>query len=340
MGIQKNNTKEGRNGENARLPESAFIGNLNAFIDKRLTLVFILSLVLTTVLSYALFDVRVSLSGDDAAYVERGKRFLDEFVYPTFQGPLYPIFLSFFMAIFGMNIVLLKIVSLFCILGFQTFTFLTLRNRVPALLTSAVLVLTAFNAEVLYYASQTYSEAFYMLLGAWGLWFYVTHFADRTGEYAPMKRIGTALVLGAILVCLGLARSVGFVGIIVILVFGFSYRKYWKDTLLIFCAFVLVYLLWSLLKWMLWGKGGAEFSGQLSMLLQKEVYNASVGREDLGGFLSRFWGNTKNYISFHFYEILGLRKYTSNMPTSSLLSLLTFGLGLTGLVVAWRKNKI
>ena len=70
--------------------------------------------------------------------------------------------------------------------------------------------------------------------------------------------------------------------------FGLCYRKYWKDTWLIAGAFVFVYLVWSLLKWMLWGKGGAEFSGQLTMLLQKDVYNASVGQEDLGGFLGKY----------------------------------------------------
>lgn len=320
--------------------KNTFIGRLNAFLDKRLTLIFFLSLGLMLILSYALFDIRVSLTGDDAAYVERGKNFLDSFSYPTFQGPLYPIFLAAFMTVFGMNIIVLKVVSLFCLLGFQTFTFLTLRHRVPAFLTSAVLLLVAFNAEILYYASQTYSEAFYMLLGAWTLWFYVTHFVDRNKVYPIGKQIGMALILAVLLMCMGLARSVGFVGIIVILVFGFSYRKYWKDTCMIFGAFVLVYLVWSLLKWMLWGRGGADFSGQLSMLLQKEVYNANMGQEDFGGFLVRFWVNMKNYISYHFYEMLGLRKYAREMPTSAGIALLTFLLGLIGLLASWRRNKV
>lgn len=331
METQKNNLQEGGN---------TFTGRLNTFLDKRLTWVFLLSLGLMILFSYLLFDIRVSLSGDDAAYVERGKKFLDDFSYPTFQGPLYPIFLSVFMAIFGMNIVLLKVVSLFCLLGFQTFTFLTLRRRVPALLTTAVLLLVAFNAEILYYASQTYSEAFYMLLGAWALWFYVTHFVDRNQTYSIGKQIGTALILASILVCMGLARSVGFVAIIAILVFGLSYRKYWKDTAMILGAFVLMYIVWSLLKWLLWGKGGADFSSQLDMLLQKEVYNANVGREDFGGFLVRFWENMKNYISYHFYELLGLRRYAREMPTSGAVALLTFVWGGLGLLASWRRNKV
>lgn len=341
MGAQKISQRGNRTGQTISRPsENTFVEKLNAFLDKRLTFLFFLSLIFIAILSYALFDVRISLSGDDSAYIERGKRFLEYGNYPGYQGPLYPVFLSFFMAIFGMNIVLLKVVSLFCILGFQTFTFLTLRHRVPALLTSAVLLLVAFNAEVLYYASQTYSEAFYLLLVAWALWFYITHFAARNKDYTRGKQVGMALILAAILLCMGLARSIGYIGIIVVLLFGLCYRKYWKDTWLIAGAFVFVYLVWSLLKWMLWGKGGAEFSGQLTMLLQKDVYNASVGQEDLGGFLGRFWGNMKNYISFHFYEILGLRKYTREMPVSALVSVVTFVWGVVGLVVSWRKNKV
>lgn len=341
MGTQKTRIKGNQAKEQiSGTKENTFIGKLNAFLEKRLSFIFFISLALIVILGYALFDVRISLTGDDAAYVERGKRLLDHFDYPGYQGPLYPIFLSFFIAIAGMNIVLLKVVSLVCILGFQAFTYFTLKNRVPALLTGAVLLLVAFNAEILYYASQTYSEAFYLLLAAWGLWFYVVHFVDRNREYTLAKRIGMALIMGGILMCMGLARSVGYVGVIAVLVFGCCYRKFWKDTFLIGAGFVIIYLFWSLLKGILWGREGAEFSSQLTMLLQKDVYNASVGQEDLGGFLARFWGNMKNYISFHFYEILGLRKYTRQMPTSSLVAFLTFVVGLAGLIMSYRKNKV
>lgn len=341
MGVQNKNIKGNNTKEMTSVKTTdTLVDKLNVFLEKRLNLLFIISLILMVIISYALFDVRISLSGDDAAYIERAKKFLDHFAYPSYQGPLYPIFLSFFIAIFGMNVVLLKIVSLFCMLGFQAFTYLTLRQRVPALLSSAVLLLIAVNAEVLYYASQTYSEAFYMLLVAWGLWFYVTHFIDRAKEYSWTKQAGMALILGCILLSMGLARSVGYVGLITVLFFGLCFRKYWKDTVMLLIGFVVVYLCWSLLKWICWGNGSAEFSTQLSMLLQKDVYNANMGQEDLTGFLVRFWQNTNNYISFHFYEILGLRKFVVTMPTSSLISLLTIALALTGLLVAYRKNKV
>lgn len=323
-----------------RTEESLFLKKLNNFFEERQNLVFFLSIGIILLLGYFLFDVRVSLSGDDAAYIERAWKLLDNFDYPSFQGPLYPIFLSFFIALFGMNLVVLKVVSMLCIIGFQVFTYLTLKNRIPALLTSALLLLISLNAEILYYASQTYSEAFYLFLTAWAIWFYVVHFIDKKKEYIGFRKIFLILSLDLILLAMGLCRSVGYVGIIVVLIYGLSFRKKWKETGLILAGFILVFGGWSILKGILWHSDGVEFSTQLQTLLQKEPYNAGAGLEDFRGFLARFWGNMNNYISFHFYEIWGMRKFVLPMQTSSFLSLFTFVLGLIGLGATYKKNRV
>lgn len=321
-------------------PDRSWTGRLNAFFEVRQRLFFLLSLSITLLLSYLLLDVRVSLTGDDAAYIERARDFLSDFVYPSFQGPLYPVFLSLIMAVAGMNVVVLKVASIVCMLGFVTFTYLTLRNRIPALLTCGTLLLIALNSEIMYYASQTYSEAFYMLMASWGLWFYVTHFIDRKGEYSLGRKVLMIVVLDVILLLMGLSRSVGYVGIVVVTVYGLMYRKHWKETGLIVAGFIGVYVVWSVVKGMLWHSSQPEFASQLAILMQKEPYNAGAGYEDFAGFLQRFWENMKNYISFHFYEIGGLRKFVLPMPTSGLLTFLTALLGLVGLGVTYRKNKV
>lgn len=320
--------------------EISFIKKLNVFFEKRLTFFFLLSLGIIILFSYFLFDVRISLSGDDAAYLERSQKLLDNFEYPSFQGPLYPVFLSPFIALFGINVVLLKVVSMFCILGFQVFTYFTLRNRIPALLCCAILLFISFNAEILYYASQTYSEAFYLFLTSWAIWFYVTHFIDRKKEYSGGRKILFIFLLDLLLLAMGLCRSVGYIGIIAVLTYGLSFRKQWKETALVLVGFLIVFLCWSALKNMLWHNSSVEFSTQLQTLLQKEPYNAGAGQEDFRGFLTRFLDNMNNYISFHFYEIWGLRKFVLPMPTSTFLSLLTFVLGLVGLGVTYRKNRV
>jgi hypothetical protein len=59
---------------------------------------------------YNLFDIRVSLSGDDSEYILRAYNFIHG-EFPTFQGPLYPIVLSPFIALFGISLPLLKMLS-------------------------------------------------------------------------------------------------------------------------------------------------------------------------------------------------------------------------------------
>lgn len=335
----KKNKKEAVKNKGSQ-PDLSWTGRLNAFFEVRQRLFFLLSLGITLLLSYLLFDVRVSLTGDDAAYIERARDFLSDFVYPSFQGPLYPVFLSLIMAVTGMHVVVLKVASVVCTLGFVTFTYLTLRNRIPALLSCSILLLIALNSEIMYYASQTYSEAFYMLMASWGLWFYVTHFIDRKGEYSLGRKVLMIIVLDVILLLMGLSRSVGYVGIVVVTVYGLMHRKQWKETGLIVAGFIGVYAVWSVVKGMLWHSSQPEFASQLAILMQKEPYNAGAGYEDFAGFLQRFWENMKNYISFHFYEIGGLRKFVLPMNTSGLLTFLTALLGLVGLGVTYRKNKV
>lgn len=317
-----------------------FMQKLNEFCRKKQNLIFWITLGFTILFGYLLFDVRVSLTGDDAAYIQRAKSLIDDFIYPGWQGPLYPFFLSFFIAIFGVNIVLLKSLSLFCIVGFQTFTYLTFRNRIPAFLMCAVLLLTSINAEILYYASQTYSEAFFMLISSVTIWFYVTYFADRKIEYPLKKQILLVLLLCFLLLCMGLARSAGFVGIVAVLTYGILYKKHWKETLYILVGFVLVFFVWQIVRNLLWKSGSVEFSGQLTSLLQKDSYDPTLGKEDLAGFIRRFWGNTNNYISYHFYEMWGIRKLVLPMTTFAWVSTWTYALAFVGLLETYKKNKI
>lgn len=317
-----------------------FMQKLNQFCQKWQKMIFLLTLGFTVLFSYLLFDVRISLTGDDAAYIQRAKGLVDNFTYPSWQGPLYPFFLSLFIIPFGVNAVLLKSLSLFCMVGFQTFTYLTFRNRIPAFLMCSMLLLTSINAEILYYASQTYSEAFFMLISSVAIWFYVTYFADRKIEYPQKKQILLALFLSFLLLCMGLARSVGFVGVVAILVYGVLNKKYWRETLYILAGFVLVFFVWQMVRNLLWKSGSVEFASQLTSLLQKDSYDPNYGQEDLAGFIRRFWGNSNNYISYHFYEIWGMRKALVPMTTLGWVSSWTYALVLVGLMETYKKNSI
>ena len=52
------------------------------------------AVIFSVIIFYKLFDIRVNLAGDDSSYIFRGYLFYSKGIYPTWQGPLYPIFLS------------------------------------------------------------------------------------------------------------------------------------------------------------------------------------------------------------------------------------------------------
>jgi hypothetical protein len=91
-------------------PSFSFVEKINVFFDSKLNTVFLVSIILSILIFYNLFDIRVSLSGDDSEYILRAYNFIHG-EFPTFQGSLYPIVLSPFIALFGISLPLLKMLS-------------------------------------------------------------------------------------------------------------------------------------------------------------------------------------------------------------------------------------
>lgn len=315
----------------------SFIELIDNFCEAKQIYIFIVSLLLTLIFSLLLFDVRVSLTGDDSMYILNAYNFIEESQFPGWQGPLYPFFLTPFIAIFGVKVIALKTLSLLCIMGFLTFSFLALRKRIPAFLLSSFLILTSINSEVLYYASQTYSEAFYMLVASITFWYYFVYFLDK--EPSKIHHLPKIMLLAFLFLCMGLTRSVGFIGIIAFVIFGCFNFKRWKENILIIISFIGLFFLWSGLKSWIWGSEDAQFSSQLQSLLQKEAYNPNAGQEDFVGFLQRFKDNTRNYISYHFYEIIGIYNTDDIIQGKFYIGILTFIWALIGLIFAGKKNK-
>src|SRR6056297_1010458 len=98
---KKYNRKKNKKGENKSY---GLLDRFDQFFDKKNTLFLLISFFFTLLFSFLLFNFRVSEAGDDSAYILRAYDFINEFKFPTFQGPLYPIFLSLFIFIFGLNI--------------------------------------------------------------------------------------------------------------------------------------------------------------------------------------------------------------------------------------------
>lgn len=311
---------------------------LDAWLDRHLDRIFWIILSLSVMTAILMFDIRFSVSGDDSAYVIRAHDFVKEFTYPGFQGPLYPFVLSPMVLLFGVNAIALKSLSILFLAGFLYFTFRTFRHRIPATLAMAALLLISFNSFILYFASQTYSEMFFMFLQALMIFTLFTLFPEK-GESKPLSSAWRSyFLLGLCILALGLTRSIGFTAAMVVPAF-FLLRGSWRDLLLIVAVTLVLIVAFQGFKYLVWGSADFNLSDQGNALLNKNYYKPSMGREDLAGFLDRLVKNSNSYISRHFYTMFGFRPFNVELSILPWLNVLTWVVLFGGVILYFRKNR-
>ncbi|MDL2265986.1 hypothetical protein LJC57_03860 [Parabacteroides sp. OttesenSCG-928-G07] len=311
--------------------------NLNNWLDKRQTVLFWVIFGITLLTGLLLYDPRVSLAGDDSSYILRADDFLQKFIYPSYQGPLYPLALSIVLLVFGFNLMPLKLFSLAAILGFLYFTWRAFRNRVPTLLIFSVLILVSINAHLLYYGSQTFSEAFYMFMQSLVLLIFFSAFIGKEGREEAVRLpqdIKRHLLLALVVLMLALTRSVGYSIMIAVAGYFVCYRQ-WKNLGLFLTGFALLFVLYAGITTAIW-EGEIIPSSQGGSLLNKDFYRPELGKEDAAGLLIRFVTNSRQYLSGNLYNAMGLVEVS---VLSYPLMLLTYLMAIVTLVFSYKKNR-
>lgn len=296
------------------------------------------SMGVTLLFSLLLYDPKVSLTGDDSFYIIRASEFISSFKYPAFQGPLFPMVLSIVVALFGISLTPLKIFSLLSMLGAIYLTYTTFRNRIPSTVLVIVIALSSINGYLLYYASQAYSEAFYILMQILMVLVFFRLFIDKEKALNFKDDLKRHLFLALILLALTLTRSIGYSAVIAVAGY-FIFKAQWKNLLQFIVAFSLVFIAFQGLKYALWGEGGLQFSNQGSSLLNKDYYSPQDGKEDIPGLIKRFFDNSHLYLSKHFLYMMGFRTYVPTMPVMKLFTYVLYALAILGLWLSSRKNK-
>lgn len=318
-------------------PKNSFdkFENWAAKNDKK---IFNVLLVACLFLSLISFNARISEAHDDALYLEAGSRYINEFpdYFYTQNAPLYPLFLALLIKLFGFKLIVFKLFSiLFNLLGF-IFFYKALKGRVPAIVFLPVAVFQATNYLIMYFASMTFTEAFYFFLQ--GLFFYyAVKMLDMIKEDGLniKGQIKTWLLLGLSMFLISTAKSSAIVVIPAIMLYFFI-EKNWKAMGAAIGFYLVFKVPYELTVKLIW-KAQNQFAGQSKILLQKDPYDKSLGDEDLAGFIQRFIDNCNLSLSKRFYQLLGWLDEGST-DTYTVVTLLTVSVILFGFLKLF-KNK-
>jgi hypothetical protein len=304
------------------------------------TKVFYLLSTLSLVFSILFFNARISEAHDDALYIEAGWRYVNEFpkYFYTQNAPLYPLFLGLLTKFFGTNLIVFKIFSIFFnVAGFILF-YKAFEKRIPFVVFIPVAVFHAINHLIMYYASMTFTEAFYFFLQ--GLFFF---YATKTIDTVNKENVKFNtqwklwLMLGLSMFLMGTAKSAAIVVVPAIMLFFFI-EKNWKALGASVASYLVFKISYEVIVRMVWGAQN-QFSGQGKILMQVDPYDISKGYETTGGFIGRFFDNCDLYLSKRFFQIIGWRDEMS-MDVYGLLALLVIVITLLGLYLVFKqKNK-
>lgn len=171
------------------------------------------------------FNARISEAHDDSLYIEAGYRYVHEFpnYYYTSNAPMYPMFLAVLTMIFGTNLIVFKLFSMLFFITGAFIYYKALDKKVPDILKYFVLIFLCTNHLVVYYSSQTFSEAFYMFIQSIFFYFFLRYNFGEDAITGDIKMdYKKWLMIGFLMMILTLAKNIlvfGIAGIILFYIF-------------------------------------------------------------------------------------------------------------------------
>ncbi|MDR1499881.1 MAG: glycosyltransferase family 39 protein [Tannerellaceae bacterium] len=313
---------------------------VNMFFDRHGKLLGRIMMGLCAVMAIFLFDIKLSLSGDDSDYIISAEEFIRHGRYPGGHGPLYPMILSLIVGVFGIKIVLLKFMSAVFLVTSFFLTYKGLRGLLPGVVLMPALLITSICPYVFFYGAYTYSEPLFMLFQGLFLCFFGSYFlaGNRVSSYPLKEGWKKYLAIAALALCMALTRSIGYAVLGAVIVF-LLVRRRWRDALYMSIAFVAVFALYQAFKSAVWPGSGEAYG--VSRIFSKDPYNPNLGLEDFPGMIKRFAENSDIYLSFFLYQFMGFIKYTPSeyVYVARWLTVFTFLLYGVCMVAAVKRNR-
>jgi hypothetical protein len=271
--------------------------NHEILLSDRNSIFVILFILAVGVIGYIyIFDKKLDLNGDNAAYYLLGKALAkgEGFVSiwnvgkPPHQHfpPGYPAILSLIMFFFSDNVITIKIVNgLFFFSSIVVLFLLFNRFKAGLQLAAIAAVAIAVNSQLLRYATIMMSEIPFLFFSTLAL--YLATKIDFTKK--PHKE---KLFL-ALMLCLGAAYYIRTLGLAVVfgIIFYFILRKKWAYFALTAIGFFALAVPWFIRGRML---GGNPYLNQLIMV---NPYDPELGVMGMADVAKRFFNNLVRYVS-------------------------------------------
>ncbi|MDQ3047754.1 MAG: hypothetical protein M3R27_09420 [Bacteroidota bacterium] len=123
---------------------------------------------------------------------------------------------------------------------------------------------------------------------------------------------------------MSVSKSIAVVAIAGVVIY-FLLNKNYKEAVFALLIFVFFRLLW---QWVVTSIYGPDETGQLELMMRKDLYKPALGHEDLPGLIIRFFENFNTFLSLHLYRIFHLRSSSAMMiiPPLAYLTAVLFGL--------------
>lgn len=312
---------------------------LDTWGEKNHTKLLATFLILSLFFSFILFNARISEAHDDALYLEGGWRYVHEFpkFFYTQNAPLYVMFLGLMIKIFGFKLLLFKVFNVIFNFFAVFFFYKAFYKRIPFAVFIPVMVFVSCNHLIQYFASMTFTEAFYLFLQSLFFYYFVKLYDALNADPNPKHHIKLWLMLGLFTFLIAACKSVAIVAVPSLILF-FLLEKQWKNAAFSLGAFLVFKIPYELLVKLVWGSQN-QFSGQSKILLLKDPYDKALGNEDFAGFVTRFIDNCNLYLSKRFFQLLGFRDENS-LEVYGFLAFLVIAVMLAALFYVFRhKNK-
>lgn len=292
---------------------STLFNRIEAFFEKRHHLVAWIITGVSLLMSFMMFDAKISMGLDDSTYIQEGWKYSKDFFghFFTSQAPFYAMVLALPISIFGINLVVLKGINVLFFVASIYLFYRAFRYRISWLVLFASLLIFATNTEALRIASLTYTEALYLLIQSLFLWSSLTLISkldtNQSWKNIFQKHWGILLTTSIIFCFLYLTRTVGIATFLIFPIY-YALNKQWKGATFVTGFMLVIYVLFGQVKNAIW-EDTNQFSTQAKILSQKNAYDESEGYEDVSGFITRMLENTNQFFSARFFEITGFRDY-------------------------------